>query len=894
MLQLYVSLAYMVFNLALALVIYFKSRRTLIGKFYLFCVASLICLGLTGYSLTQHLHQAARTVLENTTVFLFSLVPFFFLHFVVIFLRRYEVLKAKGIIIAIYVAGLFGYMMLLLNLIPGPILATGGISLSGYLFYITWMSVFFVIGVALLYSLVSGFSEREGQSRLLLAGFALLLLILPGPFTESIFSVVFQRNVQWYFFSSNLALAISVFLVFRYKIILNTPYQTLKSALSVMNDILIKTDGDFRIQMVRGGVTALLGNSEKELLGRSFLDLVKQRGEIGAYRDSVFRGKNKEDLFDIEVITKSGSFLPLNFSFTPIFANEEVIGFVGVGRDVTERKQAEEALRRAHDDLELRVQERTEDLRRANETLRAEILERKRAEAGLRHSEEQYRALFEGSKDVIFISTPEGKFLDINPAGVELFGYSSKDELMGINITRDLFCNPADREKYCRVLMHQGFVKDFELTLRRKDGEKLTVLESGSAVRNEEGRAIAIRGIIRDVTGQKQLEQQLIQSQKMEGMGTLAGGIAHDFNNILAIILGYASRLKKGIFPGGQSQPSDGQAKLHQSIDEISRAVQRGARLVKQLLTFARKTDVLFEPVDVNSTAEELVKMLAETFPRTINFSLKLEKHIPLIVADASQLHQALLNLCVNARDAMVNGGTLTISTSTATNRVVHQKFPEASANRYVSISVHDTGLGMDETTRIRIFEPFFTTKELGKGTGLGLAVVYGIVKNHSGFIDVESEPGRSTTFTLYLPVTQRTDHLVDEEETVEAPMGTETLLVVEDEDSLLRLVKGLFQEKGYQVLTARDGIEALEIYNSHQDEIALVFADMGLPILSGWEAFLKMKELNPSVKVVLGSGYLDPHAKSELLKLGVKDFLQKPYTPETILRKIRAVLEQS
>jgi PAS domain S-box-containing protein len=894
MLQLYVSLAYMVFNLALALVIYFKSRRNLISKFYLFCVACLICLGITGYSLTQPLDKAVQTVLENTTVFLFSLIPFLFLHFVVIFLRRYEVLKARGIIIAIYVAGIFSYTMLLLGLIPGPILAGGVISLSGYFFFVTWMSIFFIIGVALLYSLVSGFSEREGKSQLLLVSFALLLLILPGPFTESIFSVVFKGNVQWYFLSSTLALAISVFLVFRHRIILNTPYQALKSVLSVMNDVLIKTDGDFRLQLARGGVTALLGYSERELLGRSFLELVKQRGEIGAYRDSVFHGKREENLFDIEVITKSGSHLPMNFSFTPVFANEEITGFVGVGRDVTERKQAEEALRRAHDGLEIRVQERTEDLRRANGALRAEILERKRAETALRQSEEKYRTLFEGSKDVIFISTPEGKFLDINPAGVELFGYPSKGELMRIDITRDLFCNPADRAKYCQALADQGFVKDFELILRRKDGEKVTVLESTNVVRNEEGRPIAFRGIIRDITGQKQLEQQLIQSQKMESIGTLAGGIAHDFNNILAIILGYASRLRKGIFPEGQSQPSDGQAKLHQSIDEIAKAVHRGARLVQQLLTFARKTDVLFEPVNVNGTAEELLKMLAETFPKTITFSPKLDKRIPLIVADASQLHQALLNLCVNARDAMVNGGTLAISTSTATNRVVRQKFPEASADRYVSISVHDTGIGMDETTRIRIFEPFFTTKELGKGTGLGLAVVYGIVKNHSGFIDVESEPGQSTTFTLYLPVTQRAHHLVDTEEAGEVPGGTETLLVVEDEDSLLRLVKGLFQEKGYQVLTARDGLEAVEIYNKNRDQIALVFADMGLPVLGGWEAFLKMKELNPTVKVVFGSGYLDPNAKSELLKLGAKDFLQKPYTPDTVLRRIRAVLEQS
>jgi PAS domain S-box-containing protein len=475
-----------------------------------------------------------------------------------------------------------------------------------------------------------------------------------------------------------------------------------------------------------------------------------------------------------------------------------------------------------------------------------------------------------------------------------LFGYSSKEELMQINITQDLFCRSVDREKYQQALLNDGYVKDYELTLHKKDGQVVTVLESTNVVHDAQGRVTAYRGIIRDITEKKQLEQQLIQSQKMESIGTLAGGIAHDFNNILAIVLGYASRLKKGIFPEGQSQPSDGHAKLTQSIDEITKAVKRGARLVQQLLTFARKTDVLFEPVNVNSTVEELIKMLMETFPKTITFSLNEDKRIPLIVADASQLHQALLNLCVNARDAMPNGGTLTITTNTVSNREVRQKFPEASADRYISISVTDNGMGMDDTTRIRLFEPFFTTKELGKGTGLGLAVVYGIVKNHNGFIEVESELGKLTTFTLYLPVAQRTHTLIEKEEQEEIPGGSETLLVVEDEDSLLRLVKGLLQEKGYQVFTARDGVEAVETYLLHRNEIALVFADMGLPILGGWDAFLKMKELNPNVKVVFGSGYLDPNAKSELLKLGAKDFLQKPYTPDTILRRIREVLERS
>lgn len=880
MLQFYVSAAYALVNLLMALIIYFKSRHNVLSQFYFFSVVCLICLGVTAYFSGQAVDKTLKEILKHAALFLFSLFPFFFLHFVVLFLRRYDILKSRRIIVAIYFAGLFSYAMLLLGLLPKPVSAGSGVSPSGYVFYVTWMSIFFSIGVALLYSLVGGFSEREPKSKLLLVSFALLLLLLPGPFTESVFSVVFNQNLEWYLFSSTLALTIAVYLVFRHRIIVNTPYQALKETLAAMNDILLKTDEHFQIEMVRGAVPQLLGYSEKELVGRSFPELTDQKAYLEAYRCNVLQGTVKESFFDTEVRNKGGDPLPMNFSFTPVFANEEVTGFVAVGRDITERKRSEEMLQKAHDELEMRVRERTKELAEANEALM--------------QSEEKYRTLFEESKDVVFISTPQGKFLDINPAGVQLFGYSSKEDLLQIDIARDLYSNPSHREAYQRAFNQQGSIQEFELILKRKDGQRVIVLESTNVVRDEKGRVVAYRGTMRDVTEQKKLEQQLIQSQKLESIGTLAGGIAHDFNNILAIILGYSSRLKRALHPQGAARPTNGQAKLAQSIEEINKAVQRGARLVQQLLTFARKTDVLFESVNVNNTVEDLMKMLTETFPKTVTYSLKLEKDILPIVADANQLHQALLNLSVNARDAMPQGGTLSITTGTVRKGVVRQKFPEASAEKYVLISVADTGVGMDETTRIRIFEPFFTTKERGKGTGLGLAVVYGIVKNHNGFIDVESELGQATTFSLYLPVAQKALSSFGREEEEEIPGGTETLLLVEDEESLLRLLTGSLQEKGYQVLTASDGLEAVETYKDRRDEIALVFADIGLPILGGWEAFLRMKEVNPDVKIIFGSGYLDQHAKSELLKKGAKDFLQKPYEPNLVLQRIRHVIDRA
>lgn len=382
-------------------------------------------------------------------------------------------------------------------------------------------------------------------------------------------------------------------------------------------------------------------------------------------------------------------------------------------------------------------------------------------------------------------------------------------------------------------------------------------------------------------------EERLRQAQKMEGIGTLAGGVAHDFNNILGIILAYTTVLK---------QDKADSAKRKQSIETIEKMVQRGASLVKQLLTFARKTDVLLESVKVNDVVIELHKLLSETFPKTITFSLDLAPDLPTIIGDRNQLHQALLNLTINARDAMPKGGTLTLKTSFVKSSDIKKRFPDVQEGKYVVISVGDTGMGMDEATKKRIFEPFFSTKERGKGTGLGLAVVYGIVQSHLGFIDVKSAVGVGTTFELYFPVQMET---VISDEAQQASVneikgGNETLLLVEDEEMLLEIVQQLVESKGYKTIVARDGEEAIERYKQHQNEIALVLTDVGLPKIGGFEEFLALKEINPEVKVIFASGYYDPHLRNEMQKHNAKDFIQKPYNPDEILKKIRDALDNA
>jgi two-component system cell cycle sensor histidine kinase/response regulator CckA len=432
----------------------------------------------------------------------------------------------------------------------------------------------------------------------------------------------------------------------------------------------------------------------------------------------------------------------------------------------------------------------------------------------------------------------------------------------------------------------QGFVKDLEQQFKRRDGEIMTVLETATAVRDGDGKVVMYRGMIRDVTKERQLERQFIQAQKMESIGTLAGGIAHDFNNILGIILGHMSLLERTRHDEDQ---------FMESLGSISKAVERGASLVRQILTFARQSDTRFEPVSINSAIKELVKMLEETFPKTITLSLKLDKTIPIVSMDPTQLHQTLLNLCVNARDAMSGRGVLTIATQLAKRQTVAARFPQAKANHYVQVNVTDTGVGMDEKTKRRVFEPFFTTKEEGKGTGLGLAVVYGVLQAHDGFVDVESEPGAGATFQLFFPVPEGilASARKQASATEEIPRGTETILVAEDEEVLRKLLIKILQMHGYTVLAAKDGDEAITLFGEHEHEIALVLSDMGLPKRSGWDAIRMMQEKRPDLRALLASGHLDPGQKSEILKLGIKRFINKPYRVEEILKAIRETLDE-
>jgi two-component system cell cycle sensor histidine kinase/response regulator CckA len=508
------------------------------------------------------------------------------------------------------------------------------------------------------------------------------------------------------------------------------------------------------------------------------------------------------------------------------------------------------------------------------------------AERGLEESEWRYRSLFEDVLDVVVAFRDDGELLDVNPAGRRLFGLGTGGSSGDWNLPRDFFLEPPRFAALQAELAAHGSIKDFELRLRTPEGGARVVLFTGGMdERSPVGRRV-IHGIMRDVTEQRELQRQLLQAQKMESIGTLAGGIAHDFNNILTATLGYALLIRREI--------DDKDAVLsHLQILEAS--ARRAVDLTRRLLSFARAGVSDRKPVRVNEIVLEAVQLLRRTFDRSIEIMTDCAADLPPVIGDQGQIHQILINLCVNARDAMPGGGTLSLRTRSDPLPPDGEEYPLGVSGRgSVVLEVSDTGSGIAREVLPKIFDPFFTTKGPGEGTGLGLSIVYGIVKQHGGQVRVSSDLGRGTTFTVLFPATEWT---VTEPGSAPGhgaePRGKETILIVDDEPTLRSLVRISLSERGYTILEAGDGLEALELYSQHAGKIDMVLIDLVMPKLGGRETYLKLKQMNPGVRALFATGYGIDDQVQELLATGVMGIIKKPYEMTSVESEIRKVLDQ-
>jgi PAS domain S-box-containing protein len=553
----------------------------------------------------------------------------------------------------------------------------------------------------------------------------------------------------------------------------------------------------------------------------------------------------------------------------------------------TELIEANQELRAYASDLELRVAERTAQLQASNISLELEVEERTAAERILSESEERYRSLFESSKDAIYISTPDGKLVDINPAGVELFGYDSAEELLLVDVGRDLYHHHEDREKYLERVDRLGFVRDGELDIVRKDREIINVLDTTSAVRNDAGEVIAYRGILRDVTTQRRLERELRQVQKMEAVGRLAGGVAHDFNNLLTAIFAYAEQLRRSLDAGDDRRAY---------VDSIADAAERGSALTSRLLAFGRRQVLRPVPLGLNAVIGGMHSLLRQVIPEDVELVTELDPDVGFVRFDETQIEQVVLNLVMNAGDAMPEGGILTLRTSGCrVGAVPLEDAPALEAGDYARLTVKDTGTGISDTVREHIFEPFFTTKSAERGTGLGLATVYSAVRESGGLVEVRTEVGVGSSFDVYLPVFAGTVRpTAPEAQPAAVDPGNERVLLVEDDPSVRSVLKEYLEDQGYSVLTADDGEQGLELARRSDTLVDLVLSDVVMPKMNGVELARILRSETPDIKVLLISGHTRDRKRvvEESLTSSSCSFLQKPFTPETLARRIRELLD--
>jgi PAS domain S-box-containing protein len=637
--------------------------------------------------------------------------------------------------------------------------------------------------------------------------------------------------------------------------------------LEAIPDAVVAVNRQGVIIQVNSQTEAMFSYTRGELVGQSIEILVpeRQRGDHHRHREE-YHAKPKirrmGSGLDLYGRKRDGSEFPVEISLSPVSTGNGASGngmvVLSVIRDISDRKRIENELRRANEELE------------------------RRKSRELRDSQNRMALIVDSSQDAIIGKTLDGVITHWNKGAEHMYGYTPQ-EIIGRNISA--LC-PKERVDEISVILAKirrgERVEYFESVRVAKDGKRLNVSVSISPILDQEGRVVGASSIARNITGQKKVEEQLRQSQKMEAIGRLAGGVSHDFNNLLGIVTACTELLRGRV---------DGEGLEY--IENIQEAAKRGASLTRQLLAFSRKQVVQTQILDLNERLKEVTKLLHPLMGDDVEVALLPRTPTAVIEADPGQIDQVVMNLAVNSRDAMPRGGRLIMETGVFDfDEAFAREHATMKPGRYVVLAISDNGTGMDEATRLRIFEPFFTTKEMGKGTGLGLATVYGIVKQSGGDIWVYSEPGRGTTFKIYFPSAEQKLDAGQEKKAEPLPARREgiTILLAEDDTVMRRVIKKMLEEHGYKVIETEDGQSALDVIKANHTRIDLVLTDVVMKGISGPELVLQLMDSHPEMKVVYMSGYTGELVANQGLESGIR-LLEKPFTRASLLSVIDAAL---
>jgi PAS domain S-box-containing protein len=554
--------------------------------------------------------------------------------------------------------------------------------------------------------------------------------------------------------------------------------------------------------------------------------------------------------------------------------------------DVTAHLKAEEELKKAHDELELRVEQRTAELVQANEKLKRKIQELKQAQEALLESKERFRELAELLPETIFEMDINGNLTFVNRKAFDHFDYTQQDFDQGLK-GLELF-HPDDRSramKNAKKIISGENIGLNEYTAVKKDKSTFPALIHSSAIWRD-GKPVGLRGFIIDITETKRLEAQLQHAHKMEAIGTLTGGIAHDFNNILGIIIGNTELALDDV-------PEWNPANFN--LEEIKTASLRAKDIVGQLLGFAHKTDQKLKPIKLVPVIRDSLKFLRATLPTSVTFRQNIQVSADTVLANSTQIHQIMLNLYTNAAHAMEEtGGILEISIQ---NLILDNNsaniYPDLSPGNYVAMKVSDTGPGISPEIKDRIFDPYFTTKEIGKGSGMGLSTVHGILQNHQGAISVYSEPGKGASFTVFFPVIEE-EAVIESKSVEEIPTGNERILLIDDEKSIVNMAQKILERLGYQVETKQNPVDALELFRSKPEQFDLVVTDMTMPYMTGDKLVEQILNISPDMLTILCTGFSEKISEEKAQKLGIKAFVLKPLVKYDFAVTVRKVLDEN